>query len=105
MTRHPQDARQDPMQDTAQDVTPDGRWAEFPVDPAVLDGPCVAVNGVVRLYLDASDPVEPLVAVSPSGGILRGFAGLAEVEASYSLTDAQVVALLNLGVAAHGRAA
>lgn len=84
--------------DTMQDVTPDGRWAEFPVDPAVLDGPCVAVNGAVRLFLDPSDPVEPLVAVSPSGGILRGFAGLAEVEAVYELTHPQVVAILNLAL-------
>lgn len=92
-------------QDTMQDVTPDGRWAEFPVDPAVLDGPCVAVNGRTRLFLDTNDPVEPLVAVSPSGGILRGFAGLAEVEAVYPLTDAQVVAVLNLAVSTARRAA
>lgn len=83
-------------QDTAQDVTPDGRWAEFPAAPDVLAGPSVAVNGAVRLYLDPSDPTEPLVAVSPSGGILRGFAGLAEVEAAYELTHPQVVAILNL---------
>lgn len=90
------------QQDTMQDVTPDGQpaelghWGDFPASPIVLDGPCVAVNGGTRLYLDPSDPTEPLIAVNGSGGILRGFAGLAEVEAAYPLTDAQCVAILNL---------
>ena len=85
-------------EDVMHDITPDGRLAELPAAPSVLDGPCVAVNGAVRLFLDPSDPTEPLVAVSPSGGILRGFAGLAEVEASYDLTAAQVCAILNLAI-------
>lgn len=89
--------QQDP-EEVMHDITPDGRLAELPAAPEVLDGPYVAVNGATRLYLDASDPTEPLVAVSPSGGILRGFAGLAEVEATYPLTAAQAVAVLNLAV-------
>lgn len=93
-----QDGRMQDPEDVMHDITPDGRMAEFSAAPDVLDGPCVAVNGAVRLYLDPSDPVEPLVAVSPSGGILRGFAGLAEIEATYPLTEAQVVAVLNLAV-------